>query len=248
MAETTGDAPVTNAETTPPRDQEVRNRSNDEFDEGFFSRAFNSVSKRDDVANDSHSDPNTFSDIKVTADRGDTLNEEQNKKYEVKLKEYCQTITKVDVDEKTFLAFYCSLIKMAKNQSTSIRNNNNPHLTNSFSVADKTFSYKTKDFLTFMAPHFTGVNNPLRRYMRKNEGRIKTISAAAGIDSDGHLAAKHGTTSQFWGATSDFTNGCETNISDDDLAANYMQREAATKNKARSRTIFNVSQLAGNVQ
>ncbi|ADU25038.1 CP [Diodia vein chlorosis virus] len=202
------------------------------------------ITRRDDITSQETYDPEMFKNIKVSAERGDTLNDEQNTKFNLKMKDFCGTVVKMGVDETSLLAFFCSLILAMKNQSTSTKNSKQIHLINTFTHNGTTFTWRTADFITFMKSNFPEVPNPIRRYLKRNEDVVARISAAAKLDSDGHLAAKHGTTAQYWNSTADFLNGCKTNISDDDLAANYLQRQAATRMNKKNRQIYNVNQLA----
>ncbi|AAR00224.1 coat protein [Crinivirus abutilonis] len=209
---------------------------------------FQNLMKKRDLAENEQFDPELFKNIKVTADRGDALNDEQNRKFEEKLKSFCDSISKGASSDGHFLAFYCSFIVACKNQSTSVKNNKQPQLINTFTTNGSTISWKTMDLINYMKANLPNVTNPIRQYCRRNEDKIQAISSAANLESDGHLAAKHGTTSQFWNTTADFINGSKSNISDDDLAANYLQRQAATKANKRTRTFYNVSQLAGSIE
>nr|UYO08066.1 heat shock protein 90 [Crinivirus sp.] len=50
----------------------------------------------------------------------------------------------------------------------------------------------------------------LSEEVRTIEDQIQVMKSTGKIESDGHLAAKHGTVSQYWNSTSDFTssNSC----------------------------------------
>lgn len=202
---------------------------------------------RDDIVGQDHMDPTKLAEISVVADRGDVLNQENKKKFESCMKKYCAIITGAEPTEATFMGFFISMVQASLNQSTSTKNSRLKHLTNTFKVGETVYTWKTAGFLDYLKGNFTDVANPLRQYLRGIEGQVEVVKATGKIKSDGHLAAKHGTTSQFWDATSDFTNGALTNISDDDLAANYLQRGVATKGKQQRKQIYNVSQIAGNV-
>nr|AVL25835.1 coat protein [Arracacha latent virus C] len=203
------------------------------------------LGKKDDVVSPDMLDPEKLGDIRISANRGDVLNDEDRVKFERLMKAFCANVVKSQPDATTFIAFYMSMAQAALNQSTSMTNKQNKKLINKFSVGNNTFEWKTADFISFMKGNFKDVANPWRQYIRGSEEQMETIKATGKVESDGHLAAKHGTTSQFWNSTGDYVNGCRSNISDDDLAANYLQRQAATRGKKKAGTTYNVSQLSG---
>ncbi|QPZ55133.1 ORF5 [Jasmine virus A-1] len=223
---------------------DIRGRANDV---GSVEDIFSRLGARDDVLNSEQLEPDKLKDISVSASRGDILNDKELKEFEQALKKYCRIIIGAEPDETHFSAFVLSMTQAALNQSTSTKNERQYHLVNTFSVGGKEYEWYTAKFISFLRGNFSNIANSWRRYMRAIEGQVQIMISTGKIMSDGHLAAKHGTTSQFWNATSDFTNGCRTNISDDDLSANYLQREIATKKSNKVRTIYNVSQLASNV-
>ncbi|WBP49980.1 coat protein [Mulberry crinivirus] len=206
---------------------------------------FPGISSRDEIVNSDQLEPDKLKDIEVSATRGDCLSANQLKLFEDGMKKFCKTIVKAEPNEAQFAAFVLSFVQASLNQSTSMKNQRLRHLENSFSVGGSKFTWRTSDFISFTKALFPDVPNAIRRYTRTIEDQIETMKSTGKVESDGHLAAKHGTVSQFWNSTSDFTNGCRTNISDDDLAANYLQKQAATKGRKKERQIFNVSQLTG---
>ncbi|AAQ97390.1 CP [Beet pseudoyellows virus] len=203
-----------------------------------------SLGRRDDIVNQDILEADVLKSIDVTADRGDVLNTQDSETFVRLCKSFCKSVVKAEVNEKQFTGFYLSFIQAALNQSTSTKNLRNENLINTFKVDDQTYSWKTAHFIRFIKGHFPTIDNPIRQYLRGNENQVAILRATGKLKSDGHLAAKHGTTTQFWDSTSDFTNGCKVNISDDDLTANWLQRETATKGKNKKNTIYNVSQLA----
>nr|UYO08062.1 coat protein [Crinivirus sp.] len=206
---------------------------------------FSSLENRADIIGDGQLEPDKLKDIVVSATRGDCLNEEELKLFEEGMKKFCTLVVGAEPNEAQFAAFTLSLVQACLNQSTSNKNEKLNHLINTFTVAGNSYSWKTKSFISFCRGSFPLVSNPIRRYLRTIEDQIQVMKSTGKIESDGHLAAKHGTVSQYWNSTSDFMNGCKSNISDDDLAANYLQKQAALKGKKRERQIFNVSQLTG---
>uniref|UniRef100_A0AAU6NED2 Coat protein n=1 Tax=Yam virus 1 TaxID=3123105 RepID=A0AAU6NED2_9CLOS len=199
---------------------------------------------RRDLISVEHMNPDKFSGIKVFSNRGDTLSVESMKTFKECMVNFCARILGAQPSEKQILAFFSSWVQSILNQSTSMKNANNYNLSNSFEVDGKTHIWKTADFINYVKGMIRDSPNPIRQYARAVEDEIEILKSAAIVKSDNHLQAKHGVLSPFWNATGDHVNGCLTNISDDDLAANYLMRCHALKQSSKESKVYNVSQLA----
>nr|QEY87994.1 CP [Potato yellow vein virus]QKO00706.1 CP [Potato yellow vein virus] len=226
----------------PPVDRKVKDDSYN------LDLLISNVGRRDDIISPDDMSLDKLSKIQVRADRGDVLNDEDKLIFEGCLKNFCKRLTGVDPDPETFLGFFMSVAQMSLNQSTSVKNRKNLQLKNYLKIGDKEYVWKTADLLNYLSGQFPNKSNPLRQYMRLCENQIEMLKSSGKIVSDGHLAAKHGTTSQYFSSVGDYVNGSKTNISDDDLTANYLFKNAATKSTKKTKSIYNVAQLAGSIE
>ncbi|ALE18223.1 capsid protein [Tetterwort vein chlorosis virus] len=221
-------------ETTPQTDSERG---------GGMKKRDNSMSVRD-IISEEHMNPAKLSSISVYSNRGDTMTQDDEAKFEQCMNEFCKNLVAGEPTTEQFTAFYVSLVQCWLNQSTSMKNMRQRNLQNTFKINDQKFTWRTMDFMNYVKGNLPHISNPFRQYARSHEKEIEILKSTGKVVCDHHLQAKHGVVSQYWNLPADYVNGSLINISDDDLAANLLMRCQALKRNKVEKKIYNVSQLA----
>nr|UXR26850.1 coat protein [Cucurbit chlorotic yellows virus]UXW88467.1 coat protein [Cucurbit chlorotic yellows virus] len=201
-----------------------------------------------DLITPEHMNPEKLGDIVVYSNRADVMTEEDELKFEQCMRDFAKKFVFKKSDSEPspdeFMAFYVSLVQSWLTQSTSMKNARQRNLSNTLSVKNQKYTWKTAEFIDFVKGNLPHVPNPFRQYARKHESDIEILKATGKVMSDHHLQAKHGVLSQYWALPADYVNGSLINISDDDLAANLLMKCQALKGTSQERKFYNVSQLA----